>query len=96
MNLGNTIKELRLKKGIKQTEFAQICSITQSYLSNIERDRKEPTISLMHEISKNLGIPFPIIFFLAMDENDVSEDKKLHFQTMAPLLKNTLIQAFAK
>ena len=76
MHLGHTIKELRLKKGIKQTEFAQICSITQSYLSNIESDRKEPTISLMQEISKNLGIPFPVIFFLAMDETDVAEDKK--------------------
>ena len=94
MNLGNTIKELRLKKGLKQNEFAQICSITQSYLSNIESDRKEPTISLLQEISKNLGIPLPIIFFLSMDVNDVSEEKRIHFQTMAPLLKNTLIQAF--
>ena len=94
MNLGNTIKELRVKKGVKQNEFAQICSITQSYLSNIESDRKEPTISILQEISKNLGIPLPIIFFLAMDESDVSSEKKIHFQTMAPLLKNTLIQTF--
>jgi len=76
MNLGKTISDLRKKKNLKQFELAEKCNITQAYLSHIENNNKEPHISTLREISKALDIPLPIIFFLSMDEEDVSPDKK--------------------
>lgn len=94
MNLGETIKKIRKDKGIKQLQLAEDCSITQSYLSNIEANKKEPTLNVLNQISENLSIPLPIIFFLSMDENDVPANKKEIFNTLAPLLKNTLVESF--
>lgn len=94
MNLGNTIKELRKSKGIKQYDLAQQCSITQSYLSNIEGNRKEPTLNTLQVISNNLDIPLPIMFFLAMDETDVAEEKRDFFTILSPSLKETLRTSF--
>ena len=53
MNLGNVIKNTRKKKGQTQTEFASLCGITQTYLSQIENNSKEPNLSILKVISIN-------------------------------------------
>lgn len=95
MNLGNTIKQLRKMKGIKQLTLAQSCTITQSYLSNIEANRKEATLGTLEKIAKELSIPLPIVFFLAMDENDIQEEKQDYFKIIAPQMKEVLLSAFS-
>lgn len=95
MNLGETIKNLRKKKGIKQLELAEKCSITQSYLSNIETNRKEPTLGVLNTISNILSVPLPILMFLSMDENDVAEDKKKYFYLFVPTMKENILEIFA-
>jgi transcriptional regulator with XRE-family HTH domain len=95
MNLGNTIATIRKKKGLKQFELAQLCKITQSYLSNIEKGNKEPHLSILKEISKALGVPLPVIFFISMTEEDVSIDKKELFSFLStnftPVIQNNFI-----
>ena len=92
MKLGKAIKEIRVKKGVKQNDFAQICSITQSYLSNIESDRKEPTISILKEISKNLGVPLHIIFLFAVEDSDIPTDKTPEFKVVMNIIEKLLIE----
>ena len=41
LSLGKAIKSIRLSENIKQGEFASILGVTQSYLSDLENDRKE-------------------------------------------------------
>ncbi|MFK7946886.1 MAG: helix-turn-helix domain-containing protein [Saprospiraceae bacterium] len=94
MNLGKTIKELRKAKNFKQNLFAEECLITQSYLSNIENNKKEPTLSTLDKISNVLNIPLPIIFFLSMDEADVKADKISDFKAIEPLLSQYVKSIF--
>ena len=76
MDLGNVIKINRKKKGQTQNEFASLCGITQTYLSQIEGNLKEPNLSTLKLISENLNIPLPILFFLSMTE-DRSEERRV-------------------
>ena len=96
MNLGKTITSLRKKRNLKQLELAEKCDITQAYLSHIENNRKEPHISTLKGISKALDIPLPILFFLSMDEQDVSDDKKdlsdFLFKNFKPIIENNYIE----
>ena len=96
MNLGKTITSLRKKRNLKQLELAEKCDITQAYLSHIENNRKEPHISTLKGISKALDIPLPILFFLSMDEQDVSDDKKdlsdFLFKNFKPIIENNFIE----
>ena len=92
MNLGNTIKSIRKSKGIKQNSLAELCGISQTYLSQIESNQKEPNISTLKTICSNLKISLPIVFFLALDENDIPEKKKQAFAIISPTVKTLLTE----
>jgi transcriptional regulator with XRE-family HTH domain len=87
MNLGNTITQLREQKGMKQGEFAEVLDISQTYLSQIENNRRFPNISLLQKIGSELSMPLPLIFFLSLDEQDIPRSKRTEFKTIYPLLK---------
>lgn len=93
MNLGTVIKNIRKQRGQTQQEFASSCGITQTYLSQIENNNKEPNLSTLKEISNNLGLPLPILFFLSLNEEDISPEKREVFEKLNPQVK-TLINDF--
>lgn len=94
MNLGSTIKGLRQKKGLKQIQLSEKCSISQTYLSQIESNSKEPHLSVLKDISKHLSIPLPILFFLSIDENDISPQKKDAFKMISQPVKSLFSEFF--
>ncbi|MFP5438170.1 MAG: helix-turn-helix domain-containing protein [Bacteroidia bacterium] len=93
MNLGTTIKDIRKQKKLTQNEFASSCGITQTYLSQIETNSKDPKLSVLKAISEKLDVPLPILFFLSLTEDDIQEHKRDAFKTLNPLLK-TLLHEF--
>ncbi len=95
MDLGLAIKSMRKQKGLKQNQFAEICKITPSYLSQIENNNKEPNLSTLKIISGNLGTPLPILFFLALDNEDIKPEKIEAFKMIAPSIKSLVNQFFA-
>ncbi|WET51018.1 helix-turn-helix transcriptional regulator [Chryseobacterium indologenes] len=94
MNVGQIIKDFRKKKGIKQGEFSKMCEITQTYLSLIESNQKEPNLSLLKTISENLEVPLPILVFLSLDINDVPDGKKDLYKILEPSLKDMVTQIY--
>ncbi len=94
MNLGNTIKNIRKKKGQTQKEFASLCGISQTYLSKIENNSKEPNLSTLKIISEKLEIPLPILFFLSMTETDIPENKREAFKIINPSIKSLVDEFF--
>lgn len=95
MDLGLAIKSIRKQKGLKQNQFAELCDITPSYLSQIENNNKEPNLSILKIISNKLGTPLPILFFLSLDNDDVKPEKKEAFKMIAPSIKSLVNQFFA-
>jgi transcriptional regulator with XRE-family HTH domain len=95
MNLGITISELRKARKIKQHVFAERCNITQAYLSLIENNKKEPTLSILKEIASKLKVPLPIIFFLSIERTDVPEGKGQVYDAITPTVKNLIENLFS-
>jgi transcriptional regulator with XRE-family HTH domain len=95
MNLGNVIKDIRKQKGQTQAEFASVCNITQTYLSQIESNLKEPNLSTLKIISEKLDIPLPILFFLSLTEDDVQPSKRKAFEIIRPSVKSLVNEFFA-
>lgn len=93
MNLGMKIKQMRKQKGLTQSSFASLCDITQTYLSQIENNQKEPNMSTLKRISDVLDVPLPILFFLSMDEEDVTPEKREAFKLVNPSV-NSLVNEF--
>jgi transcriptional regulator with XRE-family HTH domain len=94
MNLGTVIKDIRKQKGKTQTEFALSCGITQTYLSQIENNSKEPNLSTLKVISLKLDIPLPILFFMSLNEEDISPEKRKAFEIINPSVKSLINEFF--
>src|SRR5699024_3928969 len=56
MNISDNIKKIRKEKGLKQTDFANLLNISQSYLSDLENSRKNISVATAKQIAKKLNV----------------------------------------
>lgn len=96
MNLGQAIANVRKKKQIKQKVLAEKCSISQTYLSQIENNRRDPNLSTLKKISQVLQVPLPIIFFLSLTDEDIPEQKKETFMHLSSPVKALVHEIFSE
>lgn len=55
--LGQNIKRLRLERGLSQEAFAHEAGLHRTYVSDIERGARNPTITVLEKLAKPLGVP---------------------------------------
>jgi|SRR6185437_9248555 len=94
MNIGKAIRELRVTKGLNQSELASACQLTQTSLSQIENGIKRPNPGTMKKICAYFNIPELVIYLLATEEADIPETKRLMYQNIFPDIKNILVNLF--
>lgn len=56
MNIGDNIKKIRKEKKLSQSELAASLEISQSYLSDLENNRKNLGIKTVEKIAKKLEV----------------------------------------
>ena len=66
MELGNRIRELRLKNKKTIGKVAQETDLTSSFISQVERDKVTPSLRSLTKIAKALHVPV-MLFFLPTD-----------------------------
>jgi transcriptional regulator with XRE-family HTH domain len=54
--LGRNVRRLRLAKGLSQEAYAFEAGIHRTYVSDIERGARNPTIKVVDKLAKPLGI----------------------------------------
>ncbi|MBQ5851733.1 MAG: helix-turn-helix transcriptional regulator [Lachnospiraceae bacterium] len=54
MSIGENLKNIRVKKGMSQSELAEAVSVSGSMINQIERGRKGMSINLCIDIAKVL------------------------------------------
>lgn len=94
MNIGNTIKEIRKRKGFSQQELAKKSEVSQTYLSQIENGERNPTLEVLQKISVALDIPFPVLSFLTLEHTDISEDKIEAYKRIEPVVSSLIKEFF--
>jgi transcriptional regulator with XRE-family HTH domain len=67
MNIGSAIQLARSTRKLSQAELAKRAGISVSYLSLLERGKRDPPVSTVSRISEALGIPVELLFFLAAE-----------------------------
>lgn len=53
---GDFIKSARIGKGLRQRDVAERAGVEQAYLSKVERDEREPSLSIALRICDVLGL----------------------------------------
>lgn len=90
MKIGIIIKNIRKSKCIKQKELASKLGISNTYLSSIENDKKEPSLDLTKELAIHLGVPLYYFFLKAYDENSLTGKQKKVFVKVKKLIDEFL------
>ncbi|HHW36775.1 MAG TPA: helix-turn-helix domain-containing protein [Bacillales bacterium] len=57
LNIPHRIKNLRESKGLSKNQLAKLAEISQSYISDLEAGKKNPTIDILDRIAKALETP---------------------------------------
>ncbi|MBI3620391.1 helix-turn-helix transcriptional regulator [Candidatus Roizmanbacteria bacterium] len=56
LQFGKKLREVRLKKGKSQGDVAKVLSVHRSYISGLERGRRNPSLVTVHKVAKALGV----------------------------------------
>lgn len=73
MKLGKAIKTCRIQREMKQSQLAIEASISPSYLSLLEQDKRDPNFSIVERVAKALKVPLSVLIFLAAEKEEIVE-----------------------
>ena len=71
MNIGQRIKQLRIKNGLTLEELASRTELSKGFLSQLERDLTSPSISTLSDITEALGLSLSTFFLEEKQEKIV-------------------------
>lgn len=89
IKIGQGIRFVRVAANLKQGEMAKILNVSQNYLSMLEHDKAEPSLSLLKKISDEFHVPMS--FLLVEGTVDFSSDKP-EVDTIYKQLHNLITQ----
>lgn len=78
-NVGKRILEARNKKNYTQEELAEKVGSVPSYISNIERKNKCPSLALLRKIVKELDTSYD---YLLMDDFEMDKQLEIRYKEM--------------
>ncbi len=71
MDIGGKMRELREKRGFTIKRLAEIVECTPSLISQLERGKADPSISMLKRIAKGLNVNIIDFFMTCSDDDDV-------------------------
>lgn len=74
--LGDKIRMYRKDKGLKLTDMAKLAGLSISYISQLERNLIEPSLSSLRKISTSLEVPIYLLMEDGSEENLVTKKEE--------------------
>jgi transcriptional regulator with XRE-family HTH domain len=78
-DIGKKIYEMRIRRNLTQEELAERIGSVPSYISNIERNNKCPSLTLLTKIVKALDTTYN---YLLMDDFEVDKQIEIKYKDM--------------
>jgi transcriptional regulator with XRE-family HTH domain len=78
MSVGRAAKFARVAAGIKQKDLADRLDVSRNYLSLVENNKREPSISFLRNLAGELAIPLGLLFLnVDSDLSEVSPEERV-------------------
>ena len=71
VSIGTIIKFERRRLKMTQLQLAKSTGLSQTYISQIERDDRNCTIEVIHALAKGLDIPSATLLMMAMEKREI-------------------------
>lgn len=78
-NIGNRVHELRIRRNLTQEELAEKIDSVPSYISNIERKNKCPSLTLLGRMVKELDTTYD---YLLLDDFKLDKQLEIKYKDM--------------
>lgn len=88
MNIGNNLKRIRKEKKMTLKNLAEISGLSISFISDIEHNRRNPSLETMNKLCKSLNIEISQLTSYYINLDDITGLKQQEI--------NTFIQKFKK
>lgn len=95
--IGEILRDLREKKEMSAEQIARMCQMsTQEYMwiENAHPSPHKPTKEQLEKLSDVFNIPFHVLHFLSMEEEDVPPSKRDAFKKLQPNIYKSIEQIF--
>jgi transcriptional regulator with XRE-family HTH domain len=56
------LEEIRKRKGWSQSKLSEESGVSQTYISELEAGKKQPTVTILKKLSKALNVPITDFF----------------------------------
>ncbi|MCL2721123.1 MAG: helix-turn-helix transcriptional regulator [Treponema sp.] len=89
----NKIKEIRIKNGISQMELSLRSNLSQSFIANLEKGKKQPSVLTLIKIANALNIKTNELF--TVDPTPQNELEKIRQDIIFEVV-NAVKQSFAE
>lgn len=77
MQVGTTIKFLRMTAGLKQSDLAERLGVSSNYISLVENNKRDPSLSFLRDLSNELGVPLGLLFLeVESDQSKTSPEER--------------------
>lgn len=77
--IGKSIVAIRRERQINQKDLADKAGIASGYLSQIEKDKKLPSLEILDSICKALNVPMYVFLLKAKIEEGIDDPEKMVF-----------------
>ena len=94
MKIGSALKDIRQNVVCRrQQEVASAVGISQTYLSQLEADKRSPTTDVIQKLCLEYQVPIAFVMWKAMEMNDVHKSKQRALGRIKPIVDD-LIEGF--
>ena len=69
-NLGHAIRQIREDRNLSQERLAELAGLHRTYVSSVERGRRNVSVENIHKIAKALGVSMTEVIQLCEDRLD--------------------------
>jgi len=73
MQVGPVIRDIRRERGLTLVQVARGASMSPSHLSLIERQARDPSLTVLGNIATSLGVPVTVLVLLAARQSGAPE-----------------------
>lgn len=92
MDIGQAIKELRVKQGMTQGQLADRCGMSTNAICSLETGKAYPPKSTVDKLCEAFGIPQSYLLMASIEEEDIPEDKRVLYRALLEPLRNELLE----
>ena len=90
MQVGQLLRTLRTSAGLTQGELSSRAGISPSFLSLLEANKRDPTVSVLRRLGRELGMPPSVLIAAALvDEVEPSSPEEQRVRE----IMNSLVRA---